>query len=72
MQAISESQINEQYRLLSSHQRARIMLIHKSCFNAAQSVFSNTPHTPEVIASVDILKDVMDAAIAAIANESKG
>lgn len=69
MQLKSEEQINEEYRVLSSHQRCRILLINKSCHRAAQSIFANTPHTPEVLAAVEGIRKAMEVAVETIATE---
>ena len=70
MQALKESQIHEQYRLLSSSQRCRIIALHRACYNAAWALFSNAPHTEEVLGAVESIRKSMNVAIAAIENES--
>lgn len=67
--SLSEEQVNEKYRTLNSHQRCRILLINKSCHAAAQSIFANTPHIPEVIEAVEQIRAAMEVAVATIVTE---
>lgn len=67
--SLSEQQVNEKYAALNAHQRCRILLINKSCHAAAQSIFANTPHTPEVLAAVENMRQAMETAVATIVTE---
>jgi hypothetical protein len=69
MQLLTEDQINQQYRTLTSHQRARIMVVQKSCVDAARGILFNTPKTPEVEAGISELRKLGEAAIRAIETE---
>jgi len=69
MQRLAEDQINQQYRTLTSHQRSRIMIIQKSCVDAARGILYNTPKTPEVQAGINELRKLGEAAIRAIETE---
>jgi hypothetical protein len=71
MQALKENEIHQQYRLLSSSQRCRIIALHRACYNAAWALFSNAPHTEEVLGAVESMRKALNTAIEAIANESK-
>jgi hypothetical protein len=69
MEVITEQELEKQYRTLSPHQRARIMIVHKACWQCANHILANTPHTPEVTEGIKQLRQLHKTAMEAITNE---